>query len=75
MSGPSNLIIEADGGSRGNPGIAGSGACVINADTGEVVLEISKFIGVATNNVAEYLALVAGLEGAYSLNSEARILV
>lgn len=75
MSVPSNLIIEADGGSRGNPGIAGSGACVINADTGEVVLEISKFIGVATNNVAEYLALVAGLEGAYSLNSEARILV
>ncbi len=75
MTVPSNLIIEADGGSRGNPGIAGSGACVIDADTGEVILEISKFIGVATNNVAEYLALVAGLEGAYSLNSEARILV
>ena len=75
MSVPTNLIIEADGGSRGNPGIAGSGACVIDADTGEVILEISKFIGVATNNVAEYLALVAGLEGAYSLNAEARILV
>lgn len=72
---PSNLIIEADGGSRGNPGIAGSGACVIDADTGEVILEISKFIGVATNNVAEYLALVAGLEGAHSLNADARILV
>lgn len=72
---PSNLIIEADGGSRGNPGIAGSGACVIDADTGEVILEISKFIGVATNNVAEYQALVAGLEGAYSLNADARILV
>ncbi len=72
---PSNLIIEADGGSRGNPGIAGSGACVIDADTGEVILEISKFIGVATNNVAEYLALVAGLEGAYSLNVDARVLV
>lgn len=75
MSVPTNLIIEADGGSRGNPGIAGSGACVIDADTGEVILEISKFIGVATNNAAEYLALVAGLEGAYSLNAEARILV
>jgi probable phosphoglycerate mutase len=75
MKRPSNLIIEADGGSRGNPGIAGSGACVIDADTGEVILEISKFIGVATNNVAEYLALVAGLEGAYSLNADARILV
>lgn len=75
MSSPSNLIIEADGGSRGNPGIAGSGACVIDADSGEVILEISKFIGIATNNVAEYLALVAGLEGAYSLNPDARILV
>lgn len=75
MNKPSNLIIEADGGSRGNPGIAGSGACVIDADTGEVVIEISKFIGTATNNVAEYLALVAGLEGAYSLNPDARVLV
>ncbi len=70
-----NLIIEADGGSRGNPGPAGSGACVIDADSGEVILEISKFIGTATNNVAEYFALVSGLEGAYELNPEARILV
>ena len=75
MSKPQNLIIEADGGSRGNPGLAGSGACVINADTGEVILEVSKFIGIATNNVAEYIALVAGLEGAYGLNPDARILV
>lgn len=75
MSKPQNLIIEADGGSRGNPGLAGSGACVVNADTGEVILEISKFIGIATNNVAEYIALVAGLEGAYELNPDARILV
>jgi probable phosphoglycerate mutase len=75
MKKPSNLIIEADGGSRGNPGLAGSGACVIDADTGEVILEISKFIGIATNNEAEYIALVAGLEGAYELNSDARILV
>lgn len=75
MRKPANLIIEADGGSRGNPGLAGSGACVIDADTGEVVLEISKFIGIATNNVAEYIALVSGLEGAYGLNPEARVLV
>ena len=75
MSKPQNLIIEADGGSRGNPGLAGSGACVIHADTGEVILEVSKFIGIATNNVAEYIALVAGLEGAYELNPDARILV
>lgn len=75
MKKPQNLIIEADGGSRGNPGLAGSGACVIDADTGEVILEISKFIGIATNNVAEYIALVAGLEGAYGLNPDARVLV
>jgi probable phosphoglycerate mutase len=75
MSKPANLIIEADGGSRGNPGPAGSGAVVIDADTGEVILEIAKFIGVATNNVAEYLALKAGLEGAIGINPAARILV
>ena len=75
MSKPSNLIVEADGGSRGNPGPAGSGAVVIDADTGEVILEIARFIGVATNNVAEYLALKSGLEGALQINPEARILV
>jgi len=75
MTKPTNLIIEADGGSRGNPGPAGSGAVVIDADTGEVILEIAKFIGVATNNVAEYLALKAGLEGAIDINPAARILV
>jgi broad specificity phosphatase PhoE/ribonuclease HI len=75
MKKPSNLIIEADGGSRGNPGLAGSGACVLDADTGEIVLEISKFIGIATNNVAEYIALVVGLEGAFGLNPDARVLV
>ena len=70
-----NLIVEADGGSRGNPGPAGSGAVVIDADTGEVILEIAKYIGVATNNVAEYLALKAGLEGAIGINPESKILV
>lgn len=72
---PQNLIIEADGGSRGNPGPAGSGAVVINADTGEVLIEVARFIGVATNNVAEYLALKAGLEAAFNLNETARVLV
>jgi len=75
MNLPLNLIIEADGGSRGNPGLAGSGAVVINADTGEVLVEVARFIGVATNNVAEYLALKAGLEAALKLNHEARVLV
>lgn len=75
MSVPQNLIIEADGGSRGNPGLAGSGAVVINADNGEVLVEVARFIGVATNNVAEYLALKAGLEAALELNADARVLV
>ena len=56
------LIIEADGGSRGNPGPAGSGAVVIDGDSGEILVEIAKFIGLATNNVAEYIALISGLE-------------
>lgn len=69
------LIIEADGGSRGNPGNAGSGAVVIDADSGNVIREIARFIGVATNNVAEYIALIAGLQAADDIDSSAEILV
>ena len=69
------LIIEADGGSRGNPGPAGSGAAVIDATTGQVVREISKFIGVATNNVAEYVALIAGIKGALEIDDTAAFIV
>ncbi len=58
-------VIFADGGSRGNPGPAGSGA-VIKVD-GEIVAELSKFLGPATNNVAEYTALIIGLEQALVL--------
>ena len=75
MSKYSKLIIEADGGSRGNPGPAGSGAVVLDGQTGEVLIEVAKFIGTATNNVAEYTALMAGLSQALELNSEASILV
>ena len=69
------LIIEADGGSRGNPGPSGSGAVVFNAETGETLAEISKFIGVATNNVAEYRALIAGLEECYRIDPAAEVIV
>jgi len=55
------VIIEADGGSRGNPGPAAYGAVLIDADTGEVIAEDGRTIGVATNNVAEYSGLIAGL--------------
>ena len=70
-----NLIVEADGGSRGNPGPSGSGAAVIDADTGELLAEISKFIGTATNNVAEYNALIAGLRECYRIDIDARVTV
>jgi ribonuclease HI len=55
------FFIQADGGARGNPGPAGSGA-VVKDEQGKVVAEIAEFLGHATNNVAEYTALVRGLE-------------
>lgn len=69
------LIIEADGGSRGNPGTAGSGAVVIDASTGQVIREIARYVGVATNNVAEYVALIAGLQAVLEINPGASVLV
>jgi len=71
----SHLIIEADGGSRGNPGPSGSGAVVIDASTGLVIREISLFIGTATNNVAEYNALKAAILEVRKINSSARVSV
>jgi probable phosphoglycerate mutase len=61
------VVVEADGGSRGNPGPAGYGALVRDADTGEVLAEVAAGIGVATNNVAEYRGLLAGLAAAAEL--------
>jgi probable phosphoglycerate mutase len=71
----SHLIIEADGGSRGNPGPSGSGAVVIDASTGLVIREISLFIGTATNNVAEYNALKAAILEVRKINPSARVSV
>jgi broad specificity phosphatase PhoE/ribonuclease HI len=62
--------IEADGGSRGNPGPAGFGAVVFDAATGDVLAERAEAIGVATNNVAEYRGLIAGLEAALALGAD-----
>ncbi|MBC6462151.1 bifunctional RNase H/acid phosphatase [Actinomadura sp. HBU206391] len=62
------LIVEADGGSRGNPGPAGYGAVVRDAPTGEVLAEVAEAIGRATNNVAEYRGLIAGLGAAAELS-------
>ncbi|WP_228002522.1 bifunctional RNase H/acid phosphatase [Nocardia australiensis] len=63
------VIVEADGGSRGNPGPAGYGAVVFDADHARVLAERFEFIGVATNNVAEYRGLIAGLAAAAELGA------
>ncbi|TDD67069.1 bifunctional RNase H/acid phosphatase [Jiangella aurantiaca] len=65
------LIVEADGGSRGNPGPAAFGAVVRDAETGEVLAETAEAIGVATNNVAEYRGLLAGLRAARGIDPDA----
>jgi probable phosphoglycerate mutase len=57
-----SVIVEADGGSRGNPGPSAYGALLRDARTGEVLAEIGEAIGITTNNVAEYRGLIAGLE-------------
>ena len=57
-----SVVIEADGGSRGNPGAAAYGAVLLDARTGETIAERAECIGTATNNVAEYRGLIAGLE-------------
>ncbi|WP_016697005.1 bifunctional RNase H/acid phosphatase [Actinoalloteichus spitiensis] len=65
----SRVVVEADGGSRGNPGPAGYGAVVFDADTGAVLVERAEALGVATNNVAEYQGLIAGLRAAEELGA------
>ncbi|MEH3155270.1 MAG: bifunctional RNase H/acid phosphatase [Gordonia paraffinivorans] len=64
------VIVEADGGSRGNPGVAGYGAVVWDADHESVLAERKEYIGRATNNVAEYRGLIAGLSAARDLDAD-----
>jgi len=67
------LIVEADGGSRGNPGPSGSGAVVMDAATGEILAEIGLFGGVASNNVAEYKGMIAGARRAIQIDPDAEL--
>ena len=69
------LVIEADGGSRGNPGRAAYGAVVKDAVTGEVLAERGETIGIASNNVAEYRGLIAGLAAAHEIDPTAQVAV
>jgi len=73
MTGLTHVIVEADGGSRGNPGPAAYGALVRDPATGEVVAQDGKTLGIATNNVAEYSGLVAGLQLAEEYAPDASI--
>ena len=62
------VTLHCDGGSRGNPGPAGVGVVITDA-SGEVIGEVSQAIGVATNNVAEYEAVIRGLARAQELGA------
>lgn len=67
-SAPPRLVVHVDGGARGNPGPAAIGV-VISGPDGGVVEEVAERIGVATNNVAEYRALLRGLQRAAALGA------
>jgi ribonuclease HI len=62
------VIVHVDGGARGNPGRAAA-ACVVSSPDGDVLAERSELLGTATNNVAEYRALLLGLECAHELGA------
>jgi probable phosphoglycerate mutase len=68
-----HFVITADGGSRGNPGPAAFGAVVYENE--KIVKEVGAAIGVASNNVAEYQGLIAGLKAANEIDPAATILV
>ncbi len=63
------VVVHVDGGARGNPGPAAA-AAVISSPDGEILDEVAETIGVATNNVAEYRALLLGLERARALGAD-----
>lgn len=65
------LIIEADGGSRGNPGPAAFGTVVRDKETGQILVEKAGYLGETTNNVAEYTGLVEGLKLAFEIDAAA----
>jgi probable phosphoglycerate mutase len=72
-SGARRFVVEADGGSRGNPGPAGYGAVVRDGDTGELLAEAAEYLGRVTNNVAEYRGLIAGLRSAAAIDPGATV--
>ena len=71
--GQHELIVEADGGSRGNPGVAAGGSLVIDPVSGEVLAELGVYVGITTNNVAEYSGMIAGVRRAIEIAPDAAL--
>ena len=70
MAGPDKeWLLMVDGAARGNPGAAGCGAVILD-ENGAVVKELSRYLGHATNNVAEYEGLLMGLEALRELDKK-----
>lgn len=67
------FIIEADGGSRGNPGPAAYGCLIRDAEKNQIIFQEGKFIGIQTNNFAEYSGLIRALEKCFEIDSNAEI--
>lgn len=65
-----NCLIRTDGGARGNPGPAGIGVVVEDADSGKILETHAKFLGRATNNQAEYRAVILGLQRCLELGAD-----
>lgn len=63
------VIIYIDGGSRGNPGLAGAGVVILNAEDRQPLLEAGYFLGKMTNNAAEYNGLIRALEAANQIGA------
>jgi ribonuclease HI len=71
MSSPSNITVYVDGSSRGNPGPAGIGIAIFaDENPANPIEEISKYIGITTNNVAEYEAIIHALKWILGNNAE-----
>ena len=63
-----DAVLMFDGGSRGNPGPSGCGYVIMNSDETEIIAKGSEFIGKNTNNYAEYMGMILGIEKALELN-------
>lgn len=63
------LLIHTDGAARGNPGPAGLGAILVDGESGEVVAELARYLGLRTNNFAEWTAVEAALDEALRLGA------